>query len=84
MKRLFVLALLITACGNQSEQEFYLEDFMRDNPTARFRTVDTDENICWTIDGEPDTYISLQPNLSRAEVYTLAMECMNLGKAAEK
>ena len=35
-------------------------------------------------EGEPDTYISLKENLTREEVYTVAMECMNLGKAIKQ
>ena len=84
MKHIVLVSLLIAACGTQSEQEFHLDDFMREYPEARFRSVDIYETSCWTVDGEPDTYISLKENLTREEVYTVAMECMNLGKAIKQ
>lgn len=84
MKRLFLLPLLLAACGTQSPQESYLEDFMRENPSARFLSVDVDENSCWTVDGEPDTYIALAPSMTREEVYELAGRCLRLGKTKEE
>ena len=79
-----LLLLLLTACGAQTEQESYLEDFLRENPEARLLSVVGEYDSCWTVDEELDTYISLTNKLSREEVYTLAMECMNLGKAAKE
>lgn len=81
MKRYLAIVLLTVGCGAQSLQERHLEDFLRDNPEARFISVNTEFDSCWTVDGESDTYISLVSNLTRQEVYTLAEECMNLGKA---
>lgn len=84
MKLIVLVSLLTAACGTQSAQERYLEDFMREYPEARLLSVVGEYDSCWTVDEELDTYISLTNKLSREEVYTLAMECMNLGKSAKE
>lgn len=84
MKLIVLVSLLTAACGAQSAQESYLEDFMREYPEARFRNADIDETSCWTVDKEPDTYISLAPSMTREEVYELAGRCLRLGKTKEE
>ena len=83
MKRFLAIVFLTVGCGAQSPQEGYLEDFLRENPEVRFRSSNADDNACWTVDGESDTYISLTPSMTRQEVYDLAWRCTYLGKTKQ-
>lgn len=79
--RMIVLGLVLIGCGTQTPEEFFLEEYLRDNPEPSIISTVGGEGVsCWTVDGMADRFLSLPPNLRREEVFSAAAECSRLGQ----
>jgi hypothetical protein len=79
MKLVLPVILLIIACGHETNQDKYLNDFLAEHPNVNMIGLIGDEQTCWIEDGNPTRHLMLTPNLSEEEVHAAAKECLRLG-----
>jgi hypothetical protein len=84
MKLILSMILLITACGVDTEQETYLDDFLKEHKDVQLNGIVGETRTCWTENGNPTRFLMLPSYLSKDEVYAEARECLKLGEPANE